>query len=174
MRRAQLQPARSAVRRKGERREEKTAAGNLSGGGGGEARRLTGDHGVLQIVLGRAGLPDLREVFELTAAQLELAAQVRLLQDPLEAPGELLLYVAAHVRRNHRHITFFGHGVHAARFPTARGDRETRRRRPPRRSSRARRALRSALVLRERAVERKGGNTARTRTNHSRECQCRY
>lgn len=34
MRRAQLQPARSAVRRKGERREEKTAAGNLSGGGG--------------------------------------------------------------------------------------------------------------------------------------------
>lgn len=73
-------------------------------------RGLTGDHGVLQIVLGRgAGLPDLREVFELTAAQLELAAQVRLLQDSLEAPGELLLYVAAHVRRNHRHITFFGH-----------------------------------------------------------------
>lgn len=73
-------------------------------------RGLTGDHGVLQIVLGRAGLADLWEVFELTAAQLELAAQVRLLQDPFEAPGELLLYVTAHVRRNHRHITFFGHG----------------------------------------------------------------
>lgn len=71
---------------------------------------LTGDDGVLQIVFGCAGLADLWEVFELTAAQLKLAAQVRLLQDSFEAPGELLLYVAAHVGRNHRHITFFGHG----------------------------------------------------------------
>lgn len=70
---------------------------------------LTGDHSVLQIVFGRASFPDFRKILELPAAQLELAAQMRFLQDPLEAPGELLLYVAAHVRRNHRHITFFGH-----------------------------------------------------------------
>lgn len=61
------------------------------------SNELTGDDGVLQIVLGRAGFPDLRKVLELATAQFKLAAQVRLLQDSLKAPGELLLYVAAHV-----------------------------------------------------------------------------
>lgn len=37
------------------------------------------------------------------------------LQDSLETSGELLLYVAAHVRRDHRHITFFGHVYAEAR-----------------------------------------------------------
>lgn len=69
--------------------------------------KLTGNDRILEIVLAGTSFPDFRKVLQFSTAKLELAAQVCFLQDSLETSGELLLYVAAHVRRDHRHITFF-------------------------------------------------------------------
>ncbi|OAD61498.1 hypothetical protein WN48_00440 [Eufriesea mexicana] len=80
-----------------------------------DQQRLQRNNRILKIVLARTCFPDFWKVLKLSTAKLEFAAQVCFLQDSLETSSELLLYVAAHVRRDHRHITFFGHVYAEAR-----------------------------------------------------------
>lgn len=78
-------------------------------------KKLTGNNRILKIILARTRFPNFWKVLKFSSAKLEFTAQVCFLQDSLETSGELLLYVAAHVRRDHRHITFFGHVYAKAR-----------------------------------------------------------